>query len=360
MKKLSRKLMMLVAIVSVAIFAFSGCAAKVESSVATTEEGAAAEQAPATEASTQEAPAKTMKFAYVANMLSHEFYQRCIKGMQAACDEAGIELVIADSNSEPATQVNNLEIYASQKDISAILCSPIDPAALVGGVKLAADNGIPTITESNAVEGAVTMVGAKWLDNGTKMGTWAGEWLKARNMEANVLIIGFPAFNDTVQVEKGFVDALTASGVKINYIVSVDGQAFKEKAMQVATDALTANPDVNVIMGINDDSILGAIQAAKAQGLDVTKMLTLTHGIEGNAGCRAIFEEGTLTGGYALFPELYGQTMVKAAIEAVNGVTLPELYITPMMMLDKDTGSQFYKLVGDNYELDLAALANAF
>ena len=61
-----------------------------------------------------------------------------------------------------------------------------------------------------------------------------------------------------------------------------------------------------------------------------------------------------------MFPELYGQTMVKAAIEAVNGVTLPELYITPMMMLDKDTGSQFYKLVGDNYELDLAALANAF
>jgi ribose transport system substrate-binding protein len=350
-----KKIALLLAVCLVFGALFAGCAAGKATSG--TEKTAASSAADDT--TSAGGTGKKMKFAYVANMLSHEFYQRCIKGMQAACDEDGIELVMADSNSEPATQVNNLEIYASQNDVDAILCSPIDPAALVGGVKKAADKGIPTITESNAVEGAVTMVGAKWHDNGAKMGAWAGKWLLDHNMEGNVLIVGYPAFNDTVQVEAGFTEALKASGAKINYVVSIDGQAFKEKAMQVATDALTAHPDVNVIMGINDDSILGAIQAAKAQGMDPAKMLTITHGMEGNPGLKAMMEDHTLTGGYALFPEFYGQSMVKAALAAVNGEKLPELYETPMLMLDESTANKFYQKSGEDYVLNLDAVKAA-
>ncbi len=296
-----------------------------------------------------------IKIAYVANMLSHEFYQRCIIGMEQAAAENGIELLIADSNSDVMQQVSHLETYADQA-IDAIVMSPIDPLALAGGVKKAADNGIPTVTESNSVEGAVTMVGAYWKTNGQKMGEWTGQYLLDHNMEANVLIIGFPSFEDTVNVEAGFVEKLEESGVKINKIISVDGQAFKEKSLQVATDALTANPDINVIMGINDDSILGAIQAAKAMGMDLSKMVTLTHGLEGNPACVAMIEEKTLTAAYALFPELYGQSMIKAVLKAIAGEDLPELYESPMTMITQENIGTFYKKADGVYQLNFEAV----
>lgn len=351
MKRWTRVIFIITVLVLMTGLILAGCTAPVDQKDTT---GAEAEQSEEVNAGDQEAE-ETIKIVYVANMLSHEFYQRCIVGMEQAAAENGIELLIADSNSDVNMQVNHLETYMNQ-DISAIVMSPIDPAALVGAVQKAADNGIPTITESNSVDGAATMVGAYWKKNGENMGEWTGQYLLDNNLEGNVLIIGFPNFEDTVNVEAGFTEKLNESGATINKVVSVDGQAFKEKAMQVATDALTANPDINVIMGINDDSILGAVQAAKALGMDLSKIVTLTHGLEGNPGCVAMLEEKTLTAGYALFPELYGQSMINAALAAIAGEELPELYESPMTMVTAENGGEFYIKDGDEYVLNFDAI----
>jgi len=294
---------------------------------------------------------KKLKIAYVANFLSHEFYQRCIEGMKVEAEALGVELLIADSNSDVNTQINNFDNYISQK-VDAIMLTPIDPNAVAGSVKKAKEAGIPTITESNPVEGAVTMVGADWYSNGKQMGKWTGEYLKANNIKGKVLIIGFPAFQDTSNVEKGFIEALKETGADAEIVANVDGQAVKEQSLVVATDALTANPDINVIMGINDDSALGGIQAYKSAGKDISKLVSLSHGLEGNAGCKAIAEEKSLTAAYALFPEVYGQSMLRAAVAAVKGEELPELYKSPMTMVTAENLGSFYVKEGEEYKLD--------
>jgi ABC-type sugar transport system substrate-binding protein len=53
---------------------------------------------------------------------------------------------------------------------------------------------------------------------------------------------------------------------------------LKDRAVQVAADALTANPDVNIIFGINDDSALGGLQAFESQGGDTSQLLVVGFG----------------------------------------------------------------------------------
>lgn len=294
-----------------------------------------------------------LKIGYVANFLGHEFYQRVIEGMKEQAAQMNVELVVADSNSDVNTQNNNIESYIAQK-LNAIVLSPIDPAAVQGSVAKAKAAGIPTITESNAVEGAVTMVGAVWYESGRNMGKWMGEYVKSKGITGKVLIVGFPSFQDCVNIEKGFTEVMKELVPDIQ-IVSIDGQAVKEKAFIAASDAITANPEINLIMGINDDSTLGGVQAYKAAGKDMSKLVSITQGLEGNAGCTAMAEEKSLTAAYALFPEVYGQNMLKAAVEAANKKELPQLYKSPMCIVTLDNLSTFYKKDGENYKIDYSA-----
>jgi len=291
------------------------------------------------------------KIGYVANFLSHEFYQRCIEGMKLEASAQGVELLVVDSNSDVNLQVSNIENYIAQK-VDAIMLSPIDPKAVAQVVQKAKEAGIPVITESNKVDGAATMVGADWYSNGQQMGKWLGEYLESKGIVGKVLIVGFPSFQDTINIEKGFTEALKLASPDTVIAASVDGQAVKEKSLVAATDALTANPDINVIMGINDDSTLGAIQAYKAAGKDMSKLISITHGLEGNAGCKAMAEEKTLTAAYALFPEIYGESMMKAAIAAISNETLPELYKSPMAIVTADTLASFYTKTGEDYKIN--------
>ena len=90
-------------------------------------------------------------------------------------------------------------------------------------------------------------------------------------------------------------------------------------------DALTANPDVNIIFGINDDSALGGLQSYIAAGLDTDNLLVVGFGCEGIA-CKDALQEG---GPYKVSAAI-GVTMLMLAGEfdlsigsmlAVTGIT---------------------------------------
>ena len=300
---------------------------------------------------TPEQSEQNLTMAYLASFLSHEFYQRALSGMQVEADLSGVELLVADSNNDVSAQVAHMETYISQPPDSIIL-SAVDPNAVKSLVEKARAAGIVVVSDGQPLDGGEnTMVGNDWHHNGEMLAQWLVEEVQKRGIEANILIIGLPTLPIIADLERGFTDVIEKSGIA-SKIISVDGDGMKEQSLVRATDALTANPDINIMFGINDDSALGAIQAAKTLGMDLTNMITLTHGLEGNGGCIAMAEEGTLTAAVALFPEIYGAYMVRASIEAINGQTLPEIYMSPVAIVTNDEISQFYTRQGDEYVLN--------
>jgi ABC-type sugar transport system substrate-binding protein len=299
-----------------------------------------------------------IQIGWSANFLSHEFYQKARKGMEAKAAELGLELMITDANSDTSKQMSDIETMIA-KGVDAIMITPVDSKAAATAVAFASERGIPVITESNPVEGTKTLVGANWYDNGVMIGKWTGEYLFENNITGNILLIGFPAFEDTTNVARGYKDGLAMTSANYSFVAEVDGQAMKETSLSKATDALTAHPEINVIFGINDDSAIGGILAYEAAGLDTSKLISGTHGFEGNAAAKAMHEDGTLSSGVALFPEVYGMTMVEAAYKAYLEEDLPDLYLSPMTVITQSNFLDFYSQDGNEYYLDFDKLAKA-
>ncbi len=76
--------------------------------------------------------------------------------------------------------------------------------------------------------------------------------------------------------------------------MTVDGHGLYNEAYQVAKDALRVHPEINVIFGINDDSVLGGLQAYLDLDRDPERMLAVNVGGEGKTLFDVLYRGGPL------------------------------------------------------------------
>ena len=298
---------------------------------------------------------KTPKFGYVVNDMSHEWYQNIVKGAQARAAELGIELKVADSAMDVGKQVSQLENMLTD-GVDVLIITPVDVKALAVIINEAAAEGIPVVSESNVIEGAKTYVGINNLEGGRKAGQWFVEYAKANNIDPKILIVGLPAFEDCRLRVQGFKEAMDEAGFKYEIKQEVDGQGSKETSLKVAQDALTANPDVNVIFGINDNSTTGGMAAYKEAGLDESKLTAIGFGFEGVVGREALLSGGPYKAACAMFPDYMGVSLIDAAFKAYKGEELPANYESGTVIITGDNFSDFYTKDGDAYKTNFEAI----
>jgi ribose transport system substrate-binding protein len=361
---MKKRLVILVAVVlCVAMLASCSAQTPAASSAAASQAPAAeSSAAPASQAAAETSAAasdssKTEGFSvgYVCNFMSHEWYQNVTKGAKQRAEELGISLEIADANQDANQQVSYAENFIA-KGVDVLALTPVDAKALGPVIEEAKKAGIIVITESNPVGGEATCVGADNKGAGKQAGEWFGKYGKDNNIDLNFLIVGFPNFEDCRLRVEGFKEGLEASGAKYTIVQEVDSQGGKEKALQVSTDACTANPNINAIFGINDDSTQGGIQGYKSAGLDESKLQAVGFGLEGVVGREALLNKTPIVAELAMFPAFVGAGMIDAAQAAMNGEELPERYLTPTTMVTPETYTNFYTQNGDNWDLNFDAV----
>lgn len=295
---------------------------------------------------------KKLKIGYVVNFGSHEWYQNIIKGAEATAEEKGYDFEWADANLDLNKQITAAENMLT-KGVDVLVLSPVDPKGLSNVMEQAKEKGVKVITESNPIPGALTTVGINNLEAGEMIGKWAGEYIKANFKEkANILIVGLPSQQDTRDRVDGFKKGIASTGADYTIVQEVDGKGVKDQALKISTDAITANKNINVIFGINDDSALGGQQAYEEAKLDMSKLLTIGFGVEGIAGKDALTSGGPYKAGLGMFPEYVGRTMIEQAEKAHNNEELPERTITPMAVLTPENLGQYYTKNGSNYEIN--------
>lgn len=129
-----------------------------------------------------------LKFGYVVNDMSHEWYQNIVKGAEARAAELGIELKVADSAMDVAKQVTQIENLLTE-GVDVQIITPVDVKALSTVVADATSYDVPVISESNVVEGAKTYVGIDNVSGGKKAGLWFAEYAKTNNIDPKILIV---------------------------------------------------------------------------------------------------------------------------------------------------------------------------
>ena len=296
-----------------------------------------------------------LKIGYVVNFMSHEWYQNICKAAEKHAKKMGVDLIIADANMDVAAQISKAENLLAQ-GIDVLVLTPVDAKAMGNVVKQAKESGVRVITESNPVPGSDTYVGIDNEASGHKAGKWFAEYANTHGVVPKILIIGFPNFDDCRKRVDGFKRGLFESDISYEIVQEVDGQGLKEKAFKVAQDALTANPNINAIFGINDDSVSGGIAAYKAANLNEKNLTAIGFGFEGTVGQTALMGDTPYRSALAMFPDFVGVSLVDASIKLFANEKLPDHYETPTIMITRKNVDRFYDTKTDPFIMNLDAV----
>jgi DeoR/GlpR family transcriptional regulator of sugar metabolism len=246
------------------------------------------------------------------------------------------------SRIEPATETamdGAAEIDPAIEDTDAIVLPPLEGKGAETLRLMARRRAIPFLAESAPQTGGVYL-GADNLAAGRELGKVAAAFLGEAE-SAKILIVSLESLPNTRTRCDGFLE-----GFKENFdgdvrYWRVDGRGIFKYALRASLDALQAHPDINVLFGVNDHSILAAIEASDRLGLDAVKAFSV--GGEGGALFDALVTGDKLVACCSLFPEMVGSRAVDVLSEALAGAPMPAEVLTPHAVITRDNIDQYYK-----------------
>jgi ribose transport system substrate-binding protein len=273
---------------------------------------------------------------------NHQFYQEMEKTWKENADKYGFEVLIQNAEVDVAAQTSQMENFIQQKVDAIILCA-VDPQGIIPAIELANSAGIPVITVDGPAAGGevVTFVGTDNFEGGRLAGEFAKEYINNNlNSKANVAILDFPQ-SAVVAVARvdGFKKALEGMP-DVQIVAQQDGGAMRDKSMTVFENVLSANPQIDVVFGINDDTILGALSAATAGGRDKDMIFI---GYDGTPEAIELIASGesTLVADVAQQPIEIAMKALDILKGVFEGQSYPESSPVPPILIDKSNAKDF-------------------
>ncbi|HSD64246.1 MAG TPA: substrate-binding domain-containing protein [Ignavibacteriaceae bacterium] len=204
-------------------------------------------------------PQKTTKTIGVSLLTrGHIFYRDLEEGLKTEANKYGYNLIITSADWDLGKQISQIEDFISRK-VDAIIVSPVDSRGIGSGIAEANRAGIPVFTADIAAEEGKVV--SHIASDNVQGGRLAGEYLaRLLNGKGKVAIINQPAITSVLDRVAGFREAI-AKYPNIKIVADVNGQGVRDRSLQVTADVLQANPQLDGIFGINDDSALGALDA---------------------------------------------------------------------------------------------------
>jgi ribose transport system substrate-binding protein len=226
--------------------------------------------------------------------------------------------------------MSQIEDFITRKVDAIVLC-PVDSRGVGPAVRKANEAKIPIFTADIAAEEGEVV--SHIASDNVAGGRLAGEYLaKYLNGKGNVAIINQPIVTSVLDRVKGFMEAIANyPGIKV--VADVNGDGVRDRAMQVAADILQAHPKLDGIFGINDDSALGALDAAT----QFNRMNIAIVGYDAIDPARDAIKKGTpLKADVIQYPKIIGSTTIAKIAEYFGGTTIPKLVPVEVGIVDKE------------------------
>ena len=145
-----------------------------------------------------------------------------------------------------------------------------------------------------------------------------------------MVILTGPATDEFVGPNRrqGFLDGLKEGGLQYEIKAEQTGDYAQDKGQVAAENMLAANPDVDLVLGLNDSMALGAYNVIK--GKAQYKNVYVAASADGQKEALALIKEGGCTGKYISTglnsPSLAAEEALKIAVDIATGVKKPADY----------------------------------
>lgn len=288
---------------------------------------------------------KGLKLGYIALGDSIPFSKLVTKSMKTQAAKSGADLVVCDSAFDAAKALECVQNFKTQ-GVQGYLNFQLDSKAAAGICTAGPD--VPVIAIDIEQKPCQTsFMGANNAAAGSLGGKAVGTYFKDK------FDCKYDAFISLEQPAAGVVNDQRLGGYRdgfesvcgpIHDLRKVDGGGATDQARTVFADVLTTLPNASkiIVVAINDDSILGALAAARTAGRE-GDIYVSGQGADPSAHCE-ISKDPNWIGDVAYFPERYGEIGIPYLIDLVKGKDIPAKLLVPHKVVNADN-------IGDIYDL---------
>lgn len=272
------------------------------------------------------------------------FTEALQRGMVAAAETAGVNLVTCDSKFDAAAALDCARQFRTQ-NVDGLVTFQADAAA---AANICAEGPqVPVIAIDIEQQPCQTaFVGAANTYAGQIVGYAIGEYFK-ENFDCE-----YDAFISLESLAVGVVNDQRMGGMRDGFaqvcgevqnlrVIDTGAGGQADAAQRQMTDTLTALPGAQriITVGINEDVITGALAAARSQNR--TENLYLGAQNFDPSNCQ-IWTAPNFIATAAYYPERYAELIIPNIIKAVKGETIAEQILVPHEVISKDNMMTIY------------------
>lgn len=295
----------------------------------TTDTGTTAETDTSTDTT---AAAEELFIPLISKGFQHQFWQAVKTGAELEAAELGVEITFEGPASETEVQAQ-LDMFqtALDKQPDAIGYATLDPEACVSYMEQAKERGIPVVQFDAGCNSDYPLNLA--ATDGKAAGAIAAENMaRLIDGEGEIGIVGHSQINQTgVERRDGFVEYIEANHPDITIVDIQYGDGDHLKSADIAKAMIAAYPDLKGLYATNEGSAIGIVNAVTELGLPNGELVII--GFDSGAAQVQAIKDGVMAGAITQDPIGIGRSVVRNAVAAINGETLPAF---------TDTGAFWY------------------
>ncbi|ABR73462.1 sugar ABC transporter substrate-binding protein [Actinobacillus succinogenes] len=284
------------------------------------------------------------QIALLMKTLSNEYFISMRQGAEETAKQKDIDLIVQVAEKEDSTeQLVGLVENMIAKKVDAIIVTPNDSIAFIPAFQKAEKAGIPIIDldvrlDAKAAEAAGLKFNYVGVDN------FNGGYLEAKNLaeaigkKGNVAILeGIPGVDNGEQRKGGALKAF-AEYPDIKIVASQSANWETEQALNVTTNILTANPNINGIFAANDNMAIGAVTAVENAGLAGK---VLVSGYDGIPLAIEYVKQGKMQNTIDQLPKKQVAIAIEHALKQINKQEIPSVYYVDPVVVDKEQSKNY-------------------
>lgn len=278
---------------------------------------------------------RNYKFGATYMTLNNPYFVALNNGIKDVVEANGDILIALDPALDLQKQIDQVGDLIAQ-DVDAIFVSPADWKGIKPALEKAQKAGIPVINVDSPVYDKDLVASIVSSDN-YNAGVICANDMMSKLDSAKIVILEHPTAKSSIDRTQGFID--TIQDLKQYEIVakqSSEGQL--EQAMPVMEKIIRTNPEIDVVMALNDPTSMGAIAALQAAGREEG---VLIYGVDGAPEAKQMIQDGKMTATAAQSPSTLGATAAGVAYDLLDGITIDREIFVDVIFIDKDNVAEF-------------------
>ena len=268
------------------------------------------------------------KIGLILSTLDNPFFVDLKTGIEKKANELGYDVVVLDSQNDPAKEVSNMEDLTI-KNVDVVLLNPVDSDSAIASVMIANGSELPVITVDRVANGGkvVSHIASDNAAGGKMAADYLIEQLGGKGKIVELEgIAGSSATRDRGQ---GFEDGIKNSDFKL--VAKQTADFDRTKGLSVMENIIQSKGEIDAVFAQNDEMALGAQKALE----DAKMNDVLVVGFDATDDAVEAVKNGKMAATVAQQPILIGEVAVKAVDKFLKGEKIDSFIPVELKLVTK-------------------------